>query len=182
MKITESEIRRIMPKAPAQRVREFVESFNKYADTFGITTKLRAAHYIAQVAHETMELKYLEEIASGAAYDTGAKAKALGNTPERDGDGQRYKGRGYLQTTGRRNYQLYASSKYCNGDLMAHPEWLAQQPGCQKASMFFWLRNGLNRYADEDDVKSVTKRINGGYNHLAQREYYTRVAKRVFCL
>lgn len=171
-----------MPKAPGQRLMEFVASFNQYSDTFGITTSLRAAHYIAQVAHETMELKHLEEIASGAAYDTGAKARALGNTPEKDGDGQRYKGRGYLQTTGRRNYQLYASSKYCNGDLMAHPEWLAKQPGCQKASMFFWMRNGLNRYADADDICGVTRRINGGYNGLEQRKKYWTAAKIAFGL
>ena len=177
MNITESQVRRIMPKAPSQRVKEFVGSFNKYSEVFGINTKLRAVHYIAQVAHETMELKYLEEIASGQQYEG---RKDLGNTQA--GDGKRFKGRGYLQTTGRSNYQRYADSEYCNGDLMSHPEWLAQQPGCQKASMFFWLKNGLSRLADADDVKAVSKRINGGYNGLAQRMYYTRVAKKVFCL
>lgn len=182
MIITEAQIRRIMPNANSQRVKEFVQSFNAYSDIFRIDTKLRAAHYIAQVAHETAELRYLEEIASGAAYDTGRLAIRLGNTPEKDGDGQRYKGRGYLQTTGYNNYKAYADSEYCNGDLMSHPEWLAQQPGCQKSSMFFWLRNNLNRYADIDDVKAVSKRINGGYNGLAQRMYYWRKAKRVFCI
>lgn len=177
MKITEEQVRKIMPKAPQKRLSEFVESFNKWCDIFNINTKLRAAHYIAQVAHETMELKYLEEIASGAAYDTGPKAVALGNTPEKDGDGQRYKGRGYLQTTGRRNYKRYADSEYCNGDLMSHPEWLAQQPGCQKASMFFWMSNGLNRWADADDVRTVSKRINGGYNGLDKRIKYWMKAK-----
>lgn len=180
MKITEQQIRRIMPKAMDERVKDFVKSFNDYAEQFGIDTPLRLSHYIAQVAHETGELKWLEEIASGAAYDTGAKAKALGNTPEKDGDGQKYKGRGYLQTTGRANYQAYQDSGYCVGDLMSHPEWLAKQPGCQKASMFFWKKNGLNKYADADDCRGVTKKINGGYNGYSQRAYYTRVAKKVF--
>lgn len=81
MIITSAEIKAIMPRANAQRISEFVESFNKYNDMFGITTALRAAHYIAQVAHETGQLQWLEELASGAAYDTGAKAKQLGNTP-----------------------------------------------------------------------------------------------------
>jgi len=177
MTITEAQIRRIMPKAKDENVKAFVESFNKYSEQFGITTKIRAVHYIAQVAHETAELRYQEEIASGLQYEG---RKDLGNIYP--GDGQRFKGRGYLQTTGRANYQAYADSGFCNGDLMSHPEWLAKQPGCQKASMFFWLKNNLNKYADQDDVRTVSKRINGGWNGLAQRMYYWRVAKRVFCL
>lgn len=175
MTITESQVRRIMPRAQSDRVKEFVESFNKYSDQFEINTKLRAIHYIAQVAHETGELKWLEEIASGQQYEG---RKDLGNIQA--GDGKRFKGRGYLQTTGRSNYQKYADSGYCVGDLMSHPEWLAQQPGCQKASMFFWLTHGLNELADKDDARTISKRINGGWNGLAQRLYYMRVAKRVF--
>ena len=175
MKITEQQIRRIMPKAMDERVKEFVKSFNDYSEQFGINTPLRLSHYIAQVAHETGELKWLEEIASGQQYEG---RKDLGNTQQ--GDGKLFKGRGYLQTTGRANYQAYKNSGYCVGDLMAHPEWLAKQPGCQKASMFFWKKNGLNKYADADDCRGVTKKINGGYNGYSQRAYYTRVAKKVF--
>lgn len=177
MTITESQIRRIMPNAKDGRLKEFVSSFNEYGDMFGIDTPLRAAHYIAQVAHETGELRYLEEIASGQQYEG---RRDLGNT--QPGDGRRFKGRGYLQTTGRANYQAYADSGFCVGDLMSHPEWLAKQPGCQKASMFFWLKNDLNRWADQDDVRTVSKRVNGGWNGLAQRMYYWRVAKKVFGL
>ena len=164
-----------MPKAMDERVKEFVKSFNDYSEQFGINTPLRAAHYIAQVAHETGELKWLEEIASGQQYEG---RKDLGNVEP--GDGKRFKGRGYLQTTGRANYQAYQDSGYCVGDLMSHPDWLNKQPGCQKASMFFWKKNGLNKYADADDCRGVTKKINGGYNGYSQRAYYTRVAKKVF--
>lgn len=175
MKITEQQIRRIMPRAMGERVKEFVASFNEYCEVFGINTPIRAAHYIAQVAHETGELKWLEEIASGKQYEG---RKDLGNT--QPGDGVKYKGRGYLQCTGRANYQSYQNSGYCVGNLMDHPEWLAKQPGCQKASMWFWKKNNLNRYADSDDARGLSKRINGGYNGLSQRLYYTRVAKKVF--
>lgn len=176
MTITEMQVKRIMPKAMGTRVKEFVESFNKYAGRFEINTPLRVAHYIAQVAHETGQLKWLEEIASGQAYEG---RKDLGNTQK--GDGRRFKGRGYLQTTGRANYQAYASSVFCVGDLMAHPEWLAQQPGCQKASMFFWWKNKINQEADRDDCRGVTRKVNGGYNHYAERAQFTRMAKSVFC-
>lgn len=175
MKISEANIRLIMGNAKESRIKDFVESFNQYSETFGINTPLRAAHYIAQVAHETGELRWLEELASGQQYEG---RKDLGNT--RPGDGRRFKGRGYLQTTGRANYQRYASSRYCNGDLMSHPEWLAKQPGCQKASMFFWMTRGLNELADRDNGEAVTRRINGGINGLAQRLYYLRKAKGVF--
>ena len=100
-----------MGNAKESRIKDFVSSFNTYAEMFGINTPLRAAHYIAQVAHETNELRWLEELASGKDYDTGRKAQQLGNTPQADGDGQRFKGRGYLQLTGRANYKAYASSK-----------------------------------------------------------------------
>lgn len=175
MRITETQIRRVMPNAQNERVKEFVKSFNEWCDTFGITTPIRVAMYVAQVAHETGELKWLEEIASGKQYEG---RKDLGNT--QPGDGVRFKGRGYLQCTGRRNYQSYKDSGYCVGDLMAHPEWLSKQPGCQKASMWFWKKNNLNRWADADDAVGLSKRINGGTNGMAQRLYYTRVAKKVF--
>lgn len=175
MIITEANIRLIMPKAPEKRVEEFVRSFNQYAEIFGITTPLRVAHYIAQVAHETGQLQWLEELASGQQYEG---RKDLGNIYK--GDGRRFKGRGYLQTTGRVNYKKYALSGYCQGDLMRHPEWLAKQPGCQKASMFFWKTHGLNELADSDKAEAITRRINGGANGLAQRLYYLRKAKGVF--
>ena len=180
MKISEANIRLIMGNAKESRIKDFVSSFNTYAEMFGINTPLRAAHYIAQVAHETNELRWLEELASGKDYDTGRKAQQLGNTPQADGDGQRFKGRGYLQLTGRVNYKAYASSKYCVGDLMSHPEWLAKQPGCQKSAMWFWQSRGLNELADLDKAEAITKRINGGTKGLAQRLYYLRKAKGVF--
>ena len=174
MRITEQQIRRIMPNAMGERIKEFVKSFNEYNEQFGVNTPLRAAHYIAQVAHETGELKWLEEIASGQQYEG---RKDLGNIMT--GDGRKFKGRGYLMTTGRANYQSYKDSGFCVGDLMNHPEWLAKQPGCQKASMWFWLKKNLNKLADADDCRGVTRVINGGYNGYAQRAYYTRVAKTV---
>lgn len=175
MRITETQVRRIMTNAPNERVKEFVKTFNEWCDTFGINTPLRVSHYLAQVAHETGQLKWLEELSSGRQYEGRLD---LGNT--KPGDGVKFKGRGLLQTTGRNNYLAYAKSGYCNGDLMSHPEWLAKFPGAQKSAMYYWKTRGLNALADRDDERAVTKRINGGYNGFAQRAYYTRLARKVF--
>lgn len=182
MKITKSQLLRAVPKLYKIRLDEFVDSFNKYSDDFGINTPLRAVHYLAQVFHESGSLRYVEEIASGAAYDTGKLAVKLGNTPQRDGDGQKYKGRGFIQITGKANYKAYRDSGYCNGDVVAHPEWLCKSPGNQKASMWFWKTNGLNALADRDDILAITKKVNGGTNGLASRKYYYRRFKTVFGL
>lgn len=175
MKITEQQLRRAVPAVSNKNLPGFVATFNEWAEKFGVNTPMRVVHYLAQVFHESGNLRYREELASGQAYEG---RKDLGNT--QPGDGRRFKGRGYIQTTGRANYKAYADSEYCNGDLMAHPEWLAQSPGDQKSSLFFWQRNNLNRYADADDVRGLTKRINGGYNGLANRMYLTRKFKKEF--
>ena len=203
MKITAQTIRGIMGNAPEDRIAELVSVFNEWADRFEINTKLRAAHWIAQISHESNELRCMEEnlnySADGlmrtfpkyftretaAAYARNPQkianrvyANRMGNGNEASGDGWRYRGRGVIQLTGKSNYQSYASSEFCVGDLMKHPEWLAKSPGCFKSAMYYWWKNGLNELADKDDPIAVTKRINGGENGLAQRMYFTRKAKK----
>ena len=153
------------------------ELMNKYAEEFGIETPLQWVHYLAQVAHESAELRYTEELASGEAYDTGRLAVKLGNTPEKDGDGQRYKGRGLIQLTGKANYEAY--KKYCGYDVVKEPELLAKPVGAIRSSMWFWKEHGLNSLADRDDIVAITKRINGGTNHLYERRNYMTQAKKV---
>lgn len=166
-------IKTAVPTVNKERLEQFVNDCNKYSEQFGINTTLRMIHFLAQVFHESGQLKYVEEIASGKQYEG---RKDLGNIVS--GDGVRFKGRGYIQLTGRKNYQAYANSGYCVGNLMSHPEWLCNSPGNVKASMWFWQSRGLNELADRDDVRAVTKRVNGGYNGLAQRQYYYRRFKR----
>ncbi|MBO5614134.1 MAG: hypothetical protein J5905_06470 [Prevotella sp.] len=94
-------------------------------------------------------------------------AQRLGNTPEKDSDGQKYKGRGLIQLTGRSNYEAY--KRYCGYDVVKEPELLAKPVGAIRSSMWFWKQNGLNALADRDDIVAITKRINGGTNHLYER-------------
>ena len=173
MKINKPQLLRAVPNLYKARVDDFVKTFNDWSDTFGINTPLRAVHYLAQVFHESAALHYTEEIASGKAYED---REDLGNTQK--GDGVKFKGRGFIQITGRANYQAYANSEYCVGDLMKHPEWLSKSPGNQKASMWFWKTKGLNELADKDDIRAITKKVNGGYNGLADRMFYYRRFKK----
>lgn len=188
MVITKAQLLRAVPELYKPRADEFVASFNMWAIHFGLSSNKRVIHYLAQVFHESGNLRYVEEIASGAAYDTGPKAIALGNTPEKDGDGQKYKGRGFIQLTGLRNYTEFNKSDFCTEDVVAHPEKVAQYYLNQVASMWFWERNNLNAIADRDDggksgediVKQITRKVNGGYNGLANRLFLYRRFKREF--
>lgn len=150
---------------------------NKFAAEFDINTPARWAQYLAQIAHESAEMRYTKELASGAAYDTDRLAQRLGNTPQADGDGQRYKGRGLIQLTGRANYEEY--KKYCGFDVVKDPDLLAKPVGAIRSSMWFWRLNGLNILADKGEFVLITKRINGGTNGIEDRRKYLIRAKNV---
>lgn len=159
-----------MPNA-GSRIDTYLPIINGWSDHFRINTPLRMAHYLAQIAHESGELRYTKELASGRAYEG---RKDLGNTQQ--GDGVKYKGRGLIQITGRANYEKYA--KYCGFDVVSTPELLERPLGAVKSSMWYWNLHGLNRLADQDQLKAITKAINGGYNGLAERERYLKRAKQ----
>lgn len=187
MKITKQQLVAIMPNVEKNiknnknfsgyTLDTIVSLLNKHAEEFDINTPLRWAHYLAQIAHESLEMRYSEEIASGKAYDTGKLAKALGNTPEADGDGQRYKGRGLIQLTGTYNYSDY--KKYCGFDVLKNPELLAKPVGAIRSSMWFWKMKKLNYYADIDAFTTITRIVNGGTNGWSERKKYLDRAKKV---
>lgn len=187
MQITACKFRQIMPNAVKNVGRnphfsgytfeQILLYILRYAQEFDINTPLRWAHYLAQIAHESAELRYSEEIASGKAYDTGKLAIKLGNTPEADGDGKKYKGRGLIQVTGRANYEAY--KQYCGFDVVERPELLAKPVGAIRSSMWFWKTKGLNELADRDEFTAISKRINGGTNGIEDRRKYLARAKKV---
>lgn len=130
----------------------------------GITTRRRAAFFLAQLLHESAGLLYREEIASGEQYEGRAD---LGNT--RKGDGRRFKGRGWIQLTGRNNYR--AAGKALGLPLEANPELAAREDVAWRVAVWFWTSRGLNAVADRGAFVAVTKAINGGTNGLADRQY-----------
>lgn len=133
-------------------------------------TPLRFAHFFAQLGHESGGFRYMEEIASGQAYEGRAD---LGNT--RPGDGRRFKGRGPIQLTGRANYAEYGRD--LGIDLESHPEIAALPSIGMMTACAYWTKKKLNAFADLDDVETVTKRINGGLNGFADRKERLRVMK-----
>jgi putative chitinase len=147
-----------------------------------IDTVTRKKHFLAQILHESGHLRWREELASGSAYEG---RRDLGNT--RPGDGRRFKGRGLIQLTGRANYMRYSASRIpiARGfDVKRFPSLVATDDElCCDVSGWYWLNNGLNGLADspqlsEDDTcRAITKRINGGYNGLAERLELTKRAR-----
>lgn len=174
--MTLAQLLAIMPFAKPYAAK-YLDWINAAMEEFSINTLARQTSFISQVAHESGQLRYTQEIASGAAYDTGALAKRLGNTPEADGDGQRWKGHGLIQITGLTNHM--ACAKYFGIPLDGIAQWLQSPEGACRSAAWFWAKHGLNELADAGDQVAVTRRINGGTNGLEDRLALFRTAQRV---
>jgi putative chitinase len=101
----------------------------------------------------------------------------MGNGDEASGDGWRFCGRGLIQLTGRNNYQAFADS--LEMDINDVPEYLATFEGAAQSACWYWETNNLNRYADANDIKGLTKAINGGYIGLEDRQKHYEHALHV---
>ena len=157
------QLTQIMPFAKA-RASLFLEPMTE----FEINTPLRQAAFLALIGHESGQLRYVRELASGAAYEG---RKGLGNFQQ--GDGVRFKGRGLIQLTGRANY--IALMMQLNIDCVEKPELLEEPINACRSAGWFWKGYGLNALADKKEFLKITKRINGGINGLADRqELYER--------
>lgn len=158
--------------AEAESVDKYASEMYQTAHRYGISTPLRLAHWLAQVGHESGELRYTEELASGRAYEG---RKDLGNTEP--GDGIRFKGRGLIQLTGRRNYSKYMGA--IGKEL--EPQELSELPWCVDSAGWFWTKGSgmnLNSLADRDNLVAITRRINGGLNGFRHRERLLKQSKR----
>jgi putative chitinase len=159
----------IMPNASTAAVARYYKHLITEMATRSINTPLRRAHFLAQLAHESGSFVYAEELASGEAYE--GRVKDLGNTEK--GDGKRFKGRGLIQLTGRKNYKAYGDD--IGRDLTKDGAWVqvATDPVLAVgAAGWFWDTHKLNAHADADDVLKITRIINGGTNGLEDRIRY----------
>ena len=130
--------------------------------------------FLGQAAHESGMWRYDRELwgptPAQARYDTRTD---LGNTPQADGDGYRYRGRSGFQITGKANYATYTAwAKTVNPnapDFVENPDLMNTDPWEGLAAVWFWQSHGLNHIADTGDIHLLTKIINGGYNGLDDR-------------
>lgn len=168
--ITLEQLIKIMPYA-RDRAAKFLGPLNDAMEEFQINTPARIASFLSQIGHESGQLRYTQEIASGEAYEG---RKALGNTQK--GDGIKFKGRGLIQITGRENYT--ACMLALDLDLLEHPELLELPVNACRSAAWFWKANGLNELADYGNQVAVTKRVNGGVNGINERLALFDAARR----
>lgn len=181
--LSAEQLRDIMPNLTGAKLSAYRPCLNAAMAEYEINTPLRASAFLAQIAHESGEFRYMEELwgknggtAQQKRYEMPSSlAHTLGNT--QPGDGYRYRGRGVIMITGRSNYRKYGQllgvDLEGNPDLAAKPEYAFRLAGA------YWKTHGLNELADARDFKQITIRINGGTTNLADREKYYERARKV---
>lgn len=202
--ITYEQLLAINSNENPEMCKHYIDALNKILPEYKINTKLRLCHFLAQILHESGNLKYksenlnysakalrfvfpkyfkTDEIANQYARKpekiaNRVYANRMGNGDEASGDGWLRRGRGLIQLTGTDNYK--ACTKALNIDLMKNPDLIISNAEiCIKTACWFWNSKKLNELADKDDIKSITKRINGGYNGLDDRNSILKKAKSV---
>jgi putative chitinase len=180
--LDDEKLRAIMPGTPAARRTEFLPFLRGAMTEFAIDAPPREAAFIAQLAHESGQFRFMEEIwgptdAQRRYEPPSTLATTLGNTAA--GDGKRFKGRGPIQITGRANYKRFGD--LLGLDLVGDPPQAAQPAVAFRIAGLFWSKKGLNELADRatpDAFKEITRRINGGFNGLADRQKFYETACR----
>ena len=185
-----------------------IEQIPAVIETFGVNTSLRLAHFLAQCGHESGGFRLTQENLNYSAkglmgifkkyFPTQALADAyarkpekianrvyggrMGNGLEASGEGYKFRGRGYIQLTGKQNYTAFDLA--VEDDILANPDLVSSKHALASAA-WFWKKNGLNLIADtgssSEVVTKITKRVNGGTIGLPDRikhfkEYYTLLA------
>ena len=179
------------------------QALDQLLDEYEINTPLRVAHFVAQCAHESGNFVFIKENLNYKAASLMAVfkkyfptqelaqqyekrpekianrvyASRMGNGDEASGDGWRYCGRGLIQLTGKDNYTFFAGSLGISEEEAA--EYLATFEGATQSACWYWEQNKLNRFADANDTRGLTRAINGGYIGLEDRIKHTEHALHV---
>jgi len=199
--LTLPQLKQMVPGNP--HIDDWHEALDQLLDDYEINTPQRVAHFIAQCAHESGSFKFIRENLNYSAqglvgtfrkyFPTPESARPyerrpemianrvyasrMGNGDEASGDGWRYCGRGLIQLTGKDNYTFFAGSLGIPVEEAA--DYLATFEGAAQSACFFWEQNNLNRFADTNDVKGLTRAINGGQIGLEDRIKHTNHALHV---
>ncbi|MGM0715499.1 MAG: RHS repeat-associated core domain-containing protein, partial [Bacillota bacterium] len=150
-----------------------VNGLNHTLNVFDITTPNRIRHFLSQVMQESGLGQWTKELGNEGYFQmyepNTQKGKGLGNLFR--GDGFKFRGAGFIQMTGRSNYQRFADFMQ-DQNIMQGADYVAENYAWEAAG-FWWMDNNMNKLIDSGaSVKQVTKRINGGYMHLEMRELY----------
>jgi putative chitinase len=200
--ISSDQLKQIFPQSDASDIDEICEPLNAAMVEFNITSTKEQAMFLAQCGHESGGFSVVQENLNYKAetlvkvfpkyfrdVDPNDYAKQpekianrvysnrMGNGDEASGDGYRYRGRGLIQLTGKDNYNACAAALKI--DLHEDPDYLETAEGAARSAAWFWAHNGLNKYADADDIVGCTKRVNGGTIGLEERAHYYQAAKSV---
>lgn len=204
--ITVAQLKGVCPHIPEENVAVFLKAINANLAKFQINTRLRIAHFMAQIGHESGDLtqltenlnysakqlmrvspfnKYFKTIASTVGYvgfpekiaNIGYSNRTdIGNGP--DPDGYVFRGRGAIGVTGRKRYQV--AGEEMGLDLISNPDLLSEPTNAIVSAFYFWRFRNLNSVADTDNIDQMTVLINGGYNGFDDRIIRTKRAKIVF--
>jgi putative chitinase len=181
--LTTEQLRKIMPQLPEAKRTALFPFLTAAITEFEIDRPARTAAFLAQLAHESGQFRFMEEIwgptdAQNRYEPPGDLAQRLGNTEA--GDGRRFKGRGPIQVTGRANYRTFGD--LLRVDLVADPARAANPDMAFRIAALYWVKRGLNELADKatgDAFRQITRRINGGFNGLEDRQRFYESAKAV---
>jgi putative chitinase len=202
MQITREQLAQIIPRNPY--IDQWCDALNKLLPDYGIDTPQRVAAFLAQCAHESGGFVFLKENLNyrwaslrkvfpkyfptdelAQSYEKQPEKIAnriygsrMGNGDEASGDGFRYCGRGLIQLTGKNNYEAFAES--IETPVAEIPAYLETFEGAVQSACWFWETNNLNRFADTNDILTMTKRINGGTIGLEDRMKHYAHALEVF--
>lgn len=182
------------------------QKYKSLLNSYYVNTPLRLAHFFAQIEHEsglkpisenlnysstsrlkTIFAKYFKGLTDYQLSFYVNKpqnlanivyANRMGNGNYESNDGYNYRGRGFLQITGKDNYTVL--SKDVRIDFLNNPDLLLQEPNAMISALWFWNKKGLNAFADADDITTITKKINGGLNGIEHRKELLEKYKTLF--
>lgn len=189
--VTKPMLETITTPAMAER---WAESLSATCERFEINTPFRIAGFLSNTAHESAGFATVTEglYYSAAAlmrvwpqrfptlevaqrYEKKPEAIAnraycdrMGNGSEASNDGWKYRGRGLIQLTGKNNYVAYSLA--CDNEALQYPDIVTEPKYAAESAGWFWSVNRLNPLADAQDVNGMCRRINGGFNGLADRQ------------
>jgi len=169
------------------------EKYKSLLNSYGVNTKLRIAHFMAQIEHESglkpisenlnysgqglekLFKKYFQTFELRVNYQRQPEkiasriyANRMGNGDEQSGDGWKYRGRGFIQITGKENYLKLTQDTNIN--FLNNPDLLFIEANAMLSALWFWNLKGLNKLADKNDIIGITKKINGGLNGIEHRK------------